>query len=206
LRRIFAPGEPTKDFTPLVARGAASIVARPPTANLLRSAWRWAAVVGVAAALAWVIAGRIFVLEPLREPAFFPQPLMALYQQAVGNGFEPYYECREDDRFRDVFLRRQGQALTLATLPDRSAMLGLSYPGGMSRNTTAMLCRVDDQPVMVFVDRVGNDFPDAGRGVDARLHVFRQQRDGLVFYEVTPFDAPRMIDYLISPAEKSSGR
>jgi hypothetical protein len=59
-----------------------------------------------------------------------------------------------------------------------------------------MLCRVDDQPVMVLVDRALTDLPIAQRNDDPSLKVFREERDGLVFYEITPFDEARVIDRL----------
>jgi hypothetical protein len=33
-----------------------------------------------------------------------------------------------------------------------------------------------------------------------QAHVFRQERDGLVFYEVTPFDRPRVTEALVPAA------
>jgi hypothetical protein len=76
-------------------------------------------------------------------------------------------------------------------------MLGLSYPGGLSRDTTAMLCKVDGKPVMVFVDRPSKDQPLAVEHADAKTHVFRQERDGLVFYEVTPLDGPKVAGAMV---------
>ena len=80
-------------------------------------------------------------------------------------------------------------------------MLGLSYPGGLSRDTTAVLCRVDDAEVVVFIDRLDRDDPRVAENDDPRLNVFRQERFGLVFYEVTPLDEPRMIDHFAVAAE-----
>jgi hypothetical protein len=123
-----------------------------------------------------------------------------IYRSAIASGFEPTYDCREPDRFAATFSRRQGQPLRLLAMPPAMAMLGVAYTQGLSRDTTAMLCRVDGKPVMTFVDRASADRADAAavpQGVD--LHVFRQERDGLVFYEVTPFNEPRVIS-LFAPA------
>ena len=84
-------------------------------------------------------------------------------------------------------------------MPPGSRMLGLSYAGGLSRDTTAMLCDVDAQPVMVFVDRIAADRPDLVQS-DEDVHVFRSKRHGLVFYEVTPFQHARVVEYLL-PSE-----
>lgn len=131
-----------------------------------------------------------------REPYFAATPLTEVYQQTVAAGFEPYYECRDPERFADVFRQRQGQPLQLATMPAGARMLGLSYPGGLSRQTTAMLCEVDGKRVIAFVDLAEADDPRLATSTDPELHVFREQRDGLVFYEVTPLDEPRVLEFL----------
>src|SRR5690606_42083595 len=109
----------------------------------------------------------------------------------------------EADRFAAVFDRRQGQPLKLLPLPKGIEMLGISYPGGLSRDSTAMLCRVDGQPVIVLVDRATADRSDAIDNGNPALHVFREERDGLVFYEVTPFDSARVIEYLAIASNRS---
>lgn len=167
-----------------------------PTAVTIR--WPW--MTGLAAAVA---AGIVFMLwfgesrDP-REPSFTARPLAQVYKQTVAEGFEAYYECRDDARFADTFERRQGVALHLADLPVGSAMKGLSYLGGLSRETTAMLCNVEGHPVMVFVDRDEKDQPLAAEESDPALKVFREERDGLVFYEVTPLDEPTMTQYMVA--------
>jgi anti-sigma factor RsiW len=153
--------------------------------------------VGLAAGLAWVIVAWQGGNQTAITPFFQPRPVALIYQDVVENGFQPYYECHEADRFAATFQRRQGQALRLAELPAGSRMLGLSYAGGLSRETTAMLCDIDGQPVMVFVDRLANDHPIASQHEASTLHVHRVARDGLVFYEVTPFEAARVIDHLV---------
>ena len=123
------------------------------------------------------------------------RPLADLYRSAVESGFEPSYECHEPERFADTFERRQGKALKLLPMPQGSRMLGLAFTGGLSRNTTAMLAYVDDRPVMVFVDQAKND-DKAIASADGALRVFRDERDGLVYYEVTPFDEPKVTPLL----------
>ncbi|MEX2171236.1 MAG: hypothetical protein WD851_18085 [Pirellulales bacterium] len=164
-------------------------------------------ILGVAAAAA--IGAVLLAWRPFgtghSAPFFQPQPVAQLYAEAVESGFAPYYECDEADRFAAVFARRQGQPLRLLPLPESVEMLGISYPGGLSRDSTAMLCRVEGQPVMVLVDRAQADQSLAQQNNDPSLHVFREQRDGLVFYEITPFDAARVIDHLVI-AENSARR
>jgi anti-sigma-K factor RskA len=159
--------------------------------------WRAAAAVAAAAALAWVLVGAPLERGRIQEPLFAARPLADVYRETVAEGFEPYYECREADRFAETFARRQGVSLKLLPLGSGAEMLGLSHSGGLSRDTTAMLCRVDGKPVMVFVDRASADKPEAMDHVDNSLRVFRDQRDGLVFYEVTPLDRARVTAALV---------
>ncbi|MCO6046023.1 hypothetical protein NG895_19155 [Aeoliella sp. ICT_H6.2] len=167
----------------------------PVILRFSRRRWAWlaaaAAVAGVL--LAWGTSG------PRRvDPYFEPTPLAEVYNATVKQGFEPYYECEDDERFARVFSKRQGIPLALLPMPEGSRMLGLSYPGGLSRDTTAMLCRVDGEPVMVFVDQPEADSSLAAEKSAASedLYIFRDEHDGLVFYEVTPFDTPRAMQYL----------
>jgi hypothetical protein len=136
-----------------------------------------------------------------REPAFTAVPLAQVYHQTVKDGFEPYYECHDDKRFADTFAARQGIPLHLTEMPEGSMMKGLSYLGGLSRETTAMLCDVNGEPVMVFVDRAEKDRPAAAEENDPDLNIFRTERDGLVFYEVTPLDKPTMTKHIVLEKE-----
>jgi hypothetical protein len=136
-----------------------------------------------------------------REPSFTAMPLAQVYHQTVKDGFEPYYECHDDKRFADTFASRQGIPLHLTEMPRGSMMKGLSYLGGLSRETTAMLCEVEGEPVMVFVDRAEKDRPSAAKENDPELNIFRTERDGLVFYEVTPLDKPTMTQHMVLAEE-----
>jgi hypothetical protein len=160
------------------------------------SRWRTWGVAGAAALLLMAFAWGQRASRVV-SPFFEPAPLVALYQEAVAQGFEPYYECEDPDRFAAVFAKRQGLPLRLETMPQGSRMLGLSYPGGLSRDTTAMLCEVDGQPVMVFVDRLDADEQVEGIAADADgLRVFRSELADLVVYEVTPLEEPRAASFL----------
>ena len=134
------------------------------------------------------------------EPHFEPTPLAQVYAETVNSGFEPYYECRDEERFGKHLPCAQGVGLRLTKLPIGSIMKGLSYPGGLSRETTAMLCEVKGIPVMVFVDRQEKDLPQAAKNSDPQVNVFRAEHDGLVFYEVTPLSKPTMTEHLVAIA------
>ncbi|MCA9259354.1 MAG: hypothetical protein KDA61_09150, partial [Planctomycetales bacterium] len=209
--RLFQPVAPTENSLAALRRQIdaersqpASRISSPSlsTPSGASSTRRAALILTLAATLGWVVVG--FWRTPDRgEPYFAPEPLADLYRQTLKAGFEPYYECDEPDRFAATFLKRQGRPLALAPMPLGASMLGLSYPGGLSRQTTAMLCLVDEAKVMVFVDRVEADQRIAADNAGPDLHVFRTQRDGLVFYEVTPLETSRMSDLLIAAAVPS---
>jgi hypothetical protein len=180
----------------------ATLLASKPAADGEPGSVRWARVgwiagaLAAAAAVAWALLGNpLFELGGAGR-SFAARPLPDVYREALANGFEPAYNCTEAERFADTFNRRQGAPLKLLKLPVGVRMLGLAYPGGLSRETTAMLCRVDGKPVMLFVDRRAADQASATDHSDKSVRVFRSERDGLVFYEVTPHDKPRVLDYL----------
>jgi anti-sigma factor RsiW len=163
-----------------------------------------AAVLAAAAAIGGILAAFPWNGAQRNMPLFAARPLAEIYRDAVTHGFEPTYECKDAERFAATFSERQGRPLQLLAMPSGTRMLGLAYVGGLSRQTTAMLCRVEGKPVMVFVDRAAADQQIAPDNSDAQLHVFREARDGLVYYEVTPFDAPRVLGLLAPAGEANS--
>ena len=131
-----------------------------------------------------------------RLPAFAQRPLVEVYQEAVNDGFRPYYYCDDPERFAATFKKRQGVAVQLQPMPEDRRMLGLSYPGGTSRDSTGILCESQGQPVMVIVDRQEHDGPHLVDKADAVGYVHRRERAGLIFYEVSPLAQPTILDYL----------
>lgn len=153
---------------------------------------------GLAAAAAWILVTLQFGGSDDVAPYFQQRPLASLYRESVTQGFRPYYYCEDQERFARTFLKRQATPLVLAELPQDRRMVGLSYPGGLSRDTTAMLAYVQEKPVIVFVDRLSVDNPAlaATSAEDAGLFVHRSLLGDLVMYEVTPLETPQMIRYL----------
>jgi hypothetical protein len=181
---------------------AGLLASAPSTTDADAAPLRWArlgwaaAGLAAAAAVAWAILGNPLADRSGDGPQFAARPLSDVYREALANGFEPAYVCSEAERFADTFARRQGTPLKLLALPVGVKMLGLAYPGGLSRDTTAMLCRVEGKPVMLFVDRLSADQPLALEHCDKSVRVFRSEREGLVFYEVTPHEKARVLDYV----------
>ncbi|HEY4308361.1 MAG TPA: hypothetical protein VGN12_02815, partial [Pirellulales bacterium] len=193
LGKLFLPPAPPADLAERLRR--ASMVRTIPIANQRR---RWTLAAAAAAAMiAWGILGWQFFSPTNRPPVYNPRlPLATIYKTSVDSGFKPTWVCEDDHVFASTFFERQGEGLLLAAMPAGSGMVGLAYCGGLSRYTTTMLARVDGQPVMVFVDRRENEEQVVPPAPDSGLHLFRKDLGDLVLYELTPFDAPRVMDYL----------
>ncbi|MCG8648788.1 MAG: hypothetical protein MI861_03085 [Pirellulales bacterium] len=191
LKQRFCP--PTKSAEDLLPWLAASQPSHVDTQTRSRS---WLV---VACALAACIAVVLTIWNhnrPQLQPFFEPRPLVALYQETIDSGFEPYYFCEDDERFAHTLEQRQGTPLVLRDLPPDRRMIGLSYLGGLSRETTAILCYVADQPVVVFVGRSGNDQAKVTTPAGSNLYVHRAEIDQLVVYEVSPFSESKISDFL----------
>jgi hypothetical protein len=195
LTRTFSATAPSEQQVATLLASKPAAAAEPGSVRWTRVAWI-ASGLAAAAAVAWALLGNPLSERRGDDRQFAARPLPDVYREALANGFEPAYNCSEAERFADTFDRRQGAPLKLLKLPVGVRMLGLAYPGGLSRDTTAMLCRVDGQPVMVFVDRRTADQAFATDHSDKLVRVFRSEREGLVFYEVTPLDKPRVLDFL----------
>ncbi len=147
-----------------------------------------------------VIGWRYFFAGAPAGPACVPAlPLDQIYANFVAAGFQPMWVCKDDAEFASTFQTRQGQRLLLAAMPAGTKMEGLSYANALTPNTTVMLARVDETPVLVFVDRADADPHPAPPPAETKLHEFRKVLGPLVLYEVTPLDRPRVMDFLYMP-------
>ena len=173
MRKRFQPTEFSADAIESWLTDADSTIASPVVLTSGVSWRRWVIGAGaaIAAAAAWLFVLWQWPAEPEIRPFFQPRSLVAIYQETVDQGFRPYYFCEDETRFAETFSRRQQVPLRLAELPPERSMVGLSYLGGLSRDTTAMLCVVEDQPVVVFVDRKKVP-PTGGVFLNAGTHQF----------------------------------
>ncbi len=150
----------------------------------------------LAASMAWVIVGWRFLDVVGPDDGYRELAMAEIYENRVQSGFKPKWVCEEDREFAETFSERNGQAILLKTLPSGMEMVGLAYLAGIGPKTTTLMARVDGQPVMVFVDRAEEDPTPDQPGWFSGLALFREQRDGLVFYELTPLDQPRVMQWL----------
>lgn len=214
LKRSFRP--PSKPPTPiddLIAETELVPATISRYVPAIRRRRQWLILIAtLVATLVLFIANWPKLLPKKPTPFFEPRSLTSIYRESVDQGFRPYYFCDEPERFALTFAKRQDQPLKLLELPSDRRMIGLAYLGGMSRDTTAVLCYANDVPVMVFVDRLEVDQPALfqrttreNAPIDAttrpQLFVHRNELEGLVLYEVSPLRQPYFTDYLVKPTE-----
>ncbi|HEY1601447.1 MAG TPA: hypothetical protein VGG64_17730 [Pirellulales bacterium] len=209
LRRNLQPPVAPVDFAALLKGGAQTI----KISSQMPRRRRAIVIISTAAAamLAWAVVGWQFLAPANRQPVYDPvKPLDVIYHTRVAEGFKPTWVCEDDHVFASTFKDRQGQGLLLAAMPPGSHMVGLAYFGGLSRYTTTMLAKVDGAPVMVFVDRDEPDLQPPQLDPGTGLHLFHKKMNGLVLYELTPLDQPRVMDYLyaaeVPPAATNAGQ
>ncbi|MEM8736809.1 MAG: hypothetical protein AAGG44_21445 [Planctomycetota bacterium] len=203
LQRQFAPGSPSQDhlaelrsaFQTAKSETPASAENTVPTRSRSFSRSQLLASLAVAACLLIAVA----IWSPKSwwssndSPAFEPVPLASLYDDAVQRGFTPYYDCSDESRFLATMRHRHRVDLKINTDLDASQdvrMLGVSYSGGLSRNSTVILFIAYEKPVMVFVDNDDIRVPSVAldKSPNPELKTYETRRDGLVFVEVSPFD------------------
>lgn len=137
-------------------------------------------------------------------------PLASIYQSAVDSGFQPAWKCEDDKQFAETFAYRQDVPLFLASLPQGTSMLGLSYLQGFTPQGTVMLARVEGEPVMVLVDRTNRlddimSQPEPQGGL--RRHVI--ELGPLTLIELSRADSPKVapsLQILDSVPKSDTGR
>jgi hypothetical protein len=143
---------------------------------------------------------------PRVYPVAYVSPA-ALYQSTVAAGFKPDEVCTTDDQFRSWVQSKYGEPLAPAAHPDGVQYVGWSYAKAISPYTGVLLARVDNQPVLVLVDRAASQqHTPAPQDMPAGLHLHHATIGALSLYEVSPFAEPRITPILaIDPKDSSGG-
>lgn len=166
-----------------------------------------AAVIGtVALGGAWLVVGWLDEREQssryarIADAARPHRTIDEAFAERAAGDFKVDWLCKSDPEFAGTFYYRFGQALLMADpLPPGVKINGLAYGNSLSPRTTMIVAKVDGKGVVVFVDkreRCGHDTPIA---VKEGLHAFRRELGQLVLVEVTPLDAPRLLDSAYVP-------
>lgn len=210
LRQRFQPPAVNDDFLQALRAGGAvpsepaeetlpQVTPRSRDANHQRRMQLLALAATLACVSVWGSLGWDGVMEVFQPRQGYAQFTVAkVYQRAVRRGFEPDWLCEDDQEFAKTFAERQGQALLLEPLPDGVRMAGLAYLNGLTPQATSMFAYVEDQPVLVVVDRtelITESLLEADK--ERGLAVFTRRLGGLTLVEVTPFDKPRVLGSLL---------
>jgi anti-sigma factor RsiW len=165
---------------------------------------RWAAIAAIAAAAAIALAGaglwwasqNTSSRPSAPTPIAAPTPtLRTQYTREVARGFVPEAVCTTPDQFEEWVNKNYGQPLRPKETPDGVQFVGWSYAKLISPYSGVLLAKVNDQPVIVIMDKAENQTTPPAEG-DGDQKVFSQKIGSLVLYEVTPLSEPRILPLL----------
>jgi hypothetical protein len=192
LRRLFAvPSAPS-----LPAIIVAPAPQDSPSLSFMR---RYGLYIAAAAAILLAFGFLLINLQPapppLRPYIIAKTTLRGQYQAELNAGFEPAVVCTTPDQFQEWVDTNFQQSLRPAETSEAIRLVGWSYSPIVSNYSGILLAFVDDQPVVVVLDRLDrlDNPPNTGEGPQ---HIFEKQVNGLILYEITPFDQPRILPLL----------
>lgn len=157
---------------------------------------------GIAAAVLAAVATWVWSSQPAtNRPVALPTPttLVAAYRQTIETGFRAYHECKNPSEYENQFRERFGQGLVAAAPPVAVTLLGWGTSELPSSRAYTLLLKRDGKPVMLFFDALSADRAPI-REPAAGVNVYRREIGRMVVYEVTPFDAPVLLDSFRDPA------
>ena len=140
-------------------------------------------------------------LQPARDSdPYGPwRSIEVVYADAVAIDMKPEWTCDTVPEFADSIRNHFGQAAVIPfDLPDGMAALGLAYGNSISRRTVCLLAEVNDEPVIVFIDRVE---ADSGQTIEesSGLTLFSRRIGRLVLYELSPLEKPALLELFYDP-------
>lgn len=160
-------------------------------------------------AAAAAIAGGIFgswliwdSLKPTNSIRPQWQSIEAVYAQAKA-GQVKVWRCEDEAEFAKVFKDGYDQPLVLPfDTPQGIDVVGLAYRFTISRYTICLISTVNNEPVVVFIDRVeAGTRPKLAQTSDLRL--FERRVGRLILYEVTPWQEPSLLDLFFDPSSEA---
>lgn len=163
----------------------------------------------LAAAIALIVGVQSY--SWLTTPGIPPRPtLVATYENVVNSGFRPSEVCTTPESFSKWTAARYSTPLASVEKRPGVEFVGWSYSTAISNYTGVLLARVDGKPVVVVLDTIANrdgaGSPCWRNPEDNKIvNVFPMEVGNLILYEITPFDAPRIVDNLAvvaNPAPK----
>ncbi len=194
LRRLYAP-PPASAPTEREGGHSAARLVMPTRRRLL--GYAAAAVLLVAASVTY----RVYFVPS--APVLPPIHPASAFARLVNAGFTPEFVCTTDEEFERTVRERFGQGMLIQPT-EGLTLLGWGYGSGYSgtpltRDTLVLLTRVNESPVVVFMDRAKND-REIEQPKDPALHLHKRRLGRLVLYEVSASPAPQVIDKAYDPA------
>lgn len=200
VRRVFAPPSERPSQWTGGRAGAAGRAAPLPR----RARWILRPAALLAACLMLGLSVGVYYLGPrlfTRGGQFAersPQSFTEVREELIAGGFEPDWRCEIGPKFAMYVYHRLGQTLLPASIPPRFEIMGWAYRNCLSPETMVLLTRIEDEPVLVFVDRKDSDQPQtlpAGSG----LFIHKTELNELVLYELSANPKPRMLGLFFEP-------
>lgn len=154
-----------------------------------RFPWRLAA--GIAAALLVVVSISLYMRGPSaeeRRAALQYIDPVTMYRTLEAAGWPVSFTCSTDEEFALAISKRFGPRLHVPVAGSKIELVGWTYNTGKSplgRDTLFLISKVDDKPVLVFMDfaRADRDFVIPQ---EEKLSLFKRQFGDMVLYELTP--------------------
>lgn len=162
-----------------------------------RPAWVWA----FAAVLALAVTAGVYLALMSSPPTVTPivrqrESFVEVRERLLANRFEPDWVCEVGPKFAMSVYWRLGQPLLVGAVPSGVNILGWSYCNALSPETMVLLTRVDDRPVVIYVDRKEYDRPQSA---PEGLRLFRGEVGDLVLYELTQAESPSVLPLFFKP-------
>ncbi len=164
-----------------------TVAVKPGKTILARIGWlRIAAMVAIVA-----LAGVVFGMRHFAATAYPTESPIAAYQSIVHGGFRPYEECTTDEEFAKYTEQYLGKALQVQPFNGLMLVGWDNRHNVMSIETDALLAKVNDTQVVVFMDKAEHSrrLPSKGEG----LNVFKREVAGVVLVEVSPLSEPKIL-------------
>lgn len=122
------------------------------------------------------------------------------YRELDRRGWKPAFVCKTREEFASLVRKKLGQALIPAA-DSTAVLLGWGYASNyegtpISEETLLLLTTVESDRVLVLMDKKRND-RRISLPADGTLRLFKRKVGGLVLYEITPRQAPAVIDKLV---------
>lgn len=128
-----------------------------------------------------------------------------IYREAAAGNFTPAWRCETDQQFIDAVVDKLRRPILLPIATPGVEIVGWSYSDvtkpAVSSGSMWLYVNTADGPTVVIVDRLDRERTSGGlaTGGAPEFRSFRREIGGLVLYEITKGEAPRVIEHFVVP-------